>query len=89
MGNAVQQSELSEILVQSHHGTAFPVSGSENLHVSRVRLPIPDPDDIMTCVTQRLACASPDTRIEQQLHGVASMMKGSTRSWPTNTNPGF
>ncbi len=77
------ESELAEVLVQRHQDSTFTMSNREDRFIPRVLLPIARPDDIVSGSPQLRYGATPDTRIEEELHSSPATTGGSTRSWPT------
>ena len=77
-------SQLTEVLVQRDQHLAACGGCREDVLIARVRGPISDPLNLMTLGTQRRRGATPDTRIEQDLHPPeVPASAGSMRSCPT------
>ena len=75
--------EFAEVLVQRHQDATFTMSDREDRFIPRILLPITRPDDIVSGSPQLRYGATPDARIEEELHSSPVTTGGSTRSWPT------
>ena len=75
--------ELAKVLVERNEDAPMRDGRREDRFVSWILGPLAGPDHVVTCGSQRDSCASPDTRVEQELHVPVFRISGSTRSWPT------
>ena len=75
--------ELAEILIEGDQHATLEMGLSEDFVVARVLVRSADVHDVMSGGGELDFRASPDACVEQQLHPVASAMRGSILSWAT------
>ena len=69
-------SEFSEIFIESYKNTPFLMSVSEDFVISWINIPSSSLDDVMSSRFERLDCTTPDARIQQDFHEGDSMGSG-------------
>lgn len=75
--------EFTEVLVERHQYTSFPVCMSQDFFVAWIFGPIARPYDIMARGLKLTGGPIPDARVEQELQWLGSKTIGSIRSCPT------
>ena len=79
---ALDDSQLSEVLVKCDENATLAVSPSEDLGVTWVALPVTGMLDLVSVRFEKVTSAAPHTGVQEDFHpGVANA--GSTRSCPT------
>ena len=64
MGHSPRQGKLAKILVEGNQDTFLAVRMGKNLSIAGITVPLPTPDDVMTCFTQGLKDTAPDAGVE-------------------------
>lgn len=70
-------------LIQSDQDAPLVVCPGENLHISRIFIPMARPHDLMPCRTENFNRTTPDTGVEENLQVPVSIRGGSNLSWAT------
>jgi hypothetical protein len=55
---------IAKILVEGSQDTFLAVRMGKNLSIAGITVPLPTPDDVMTCFTQGLKDTAPDAGVE-------------------------
>ena len=80
MRDSPDHGELTEILVECDEDSTLGKSGSQDLFISWIFIPISRPDDVMTLHPERVGCTTPDACVEEELHVPLSIVSNSIRS---------
>ena len=84
MATSIQDRQLAEVLVEGSQYLSVRGGHRQDLVIPRIRGPVADPLDVMTCGAENRHGAAPDTCVEQNLHEIEdSTSAGSMRSCPT------
>jgi hypothetical protein len=86
MGLAVNDGQLSEILVKRDQDPLFLMGPRQNFFVSGILFPVRRCHDIQTMSRELLARATPDATVQEELQPSVpvAISRGSTRSCPTS-----
>ena len=84
MGQIADNCQFTKILVQRYEDASLSISSCQNDIIAGVFIPILTPHRIMPGFSQSLANSAGYARVQQDFHYPVSIMKGSTRSRPTN-----
>lgn len=83
MWEAEHDGQFSEVFVEGDQDAFFAMGTGQDLLIAGVVGPVACPRHIVSGCSQLCNGATPDTGIQQQLHGAVSESRGSIRSCPT------
>ena len=64
MALTMDNRKFAEVFIRCHKGSTLTRGSTENFFIARIFVPIPCPENIMTCADKILAYSAPDTSVE-------------------------